>query len=304
MITSVYYNIAGQLIKITSDSDFELIRYLPQLKKFKSDVLIGESVLIDFIEIIIQEEKEIQERYFGDKTEQFEFLNYNCEVSCSKDCNSFKFTAGTNSIKSIILLSEQVKNSRTGNVKIISSAINSTLLNYALWMFFTLALLPKRLIPIHSSVVIYKESALLFLGESGTGKSTQKNLWLRNFDDAICLNDDSPVLDIKRESVGIWGSPWSGKGQVYLNKKYKIRAFIRVVRSLDNKIEKISSALAFGALYPSLPPFLHSFELEEDILCDALSTILEFTPVYNLYCKPENESALITKAELFPDYES
>ena len=49
-------------------------------------------------------------------------------------------------------------------------------------------------VAIHSSVLTYREAAILCLGESGTGKSTHTRLWRENIEGAGLLNDDSPFV--------------------------------------------------------------------------------------------------------------
>ena len=58
----------------------------------------------------------------------------------------------------------------------------------------------------------------LFLGHSGTGKSTHARQWLAAFDDAWLLNDDNPILRVMEDGeVRVYGSPWSGKTHFYNN---------------------------------------------------------------------------------------
>lgn len=66
----------------------------------------------------------------------------------------------------------------------------------------------------HASVVATETGkGYLFLGKSGTGKSTHTGLWLQQFSDCHLLNDDNPIVHV--DSLGkqatVFGSPWSGK---------------------------------------------------------------------------------------------
>ncbi|MDZ4058778.1 MAG: hypothetical protein U1D64_01915, partial [Bacteroidales bacterium] len=69
-------------------------------------------------------------------------------------------------------------------------------LAFALWLIYAFYGMGKMKVPTHSSAVVYNKSAILFLGESGTGKSTQASLWLRRIAGTKALNDDSPVVSI------------------------------------------------------------------------------------------------------------
>ena len=65
---------------------------------------------------------------------------------------------------------------------------NMTMLTYA---FRTLSL--KTLL-FHASVTMRGGKGYMFLGHSGTGKSTHSQQWLHAFTDAELLNDDNPVV--------------------------------------------------------------------------------------------------------------
>ena len=66
---------------------------------------------------------------------------------------------------------------------------------------FSQAALKYGCISIHSSAVVLGGRAFLFLGSSGTGKSTHSALWLKNFPGARLLNDDNPALRLEDGKV-------------------------------------------------------------------------------------------------------
>lgn len=58
-----------------------------------------------------------------------------------------------------------------------------------------------RAVAVHSSVISLDGRAVLFLGESGTGKSTHTRLWREHIPGARLLNDDSPIIRIAPEGA-------------------------------------------------------------------------------------------------------
>lgn len=71
---------------------------------------------------------------------------------------------------------------------------------------------------LHSAAVVRDGKAVLFMGKSGTGKSTHAQLWLREFAGTSLLNDDNPVVRVSADgTVTVYGSPWSGKTPCYRN---------------------------------------------------------------------------------------
>ena len=64
------------------------------------------------------------------------------------------------------------------------------MLRFALWMALGLLSMSSKMLLIHSSTIVHQGRAVLFLGESGTGKSTHTRLWLKSIPDAHLLNDE------------------------------------------------------------------------------------------------------------------
>lgn len=78
---------------------------------------------------------------------------------------------------------------------------------------------------LHSAFVRWREKGILFSGPSGTGKSTQADLWER-FEEAEILNGDRTVV---RKVDGHWrafGFPFSGSSDIYRNDSAPIAAVV------------------------------------------------------------------------------
>ena len=73
---------------------------------------------------------------------------------------------------------------------------NPALFRFGLWSMFNIAAVARQAVAIHSSVISLNGGAVLFLGESGTGKSTHTRLWREHIPGAELLNDDSPIVRI------------------------------------------------------------------------------------------------------------
>lgn len=164
---------------------------------------------------------------------------------------------------------------------------------FAVWIVLAFTGIPKHIAPVHSSVIVYNGKAILFLGESGTGKSTHTKLWVINIPEATLLNDDSPVLTVKDGTPYIYGSPWSGKGECYVNSGYPVTAIVRINQSKENRIELLPKLGAFCALYPSFPPAFLRDAYFEDHICGFISEVLKNVPVYTLHCRPDREAAFL-----------
>lgn len=173
------------------------------------------------------------------------------------------------------------------------------LISFLILFAYQLAVLPHRTLVLHSSAVELDGRAVLFLGESGTGKSTQTQLWCSNFSSARLLNDDAPVVRVDNDAVNVYGSPWSGKTPCYNNRMCRVEAFVRVVRDSSDSIERLGALDSLAALLPSALPTIQKREEHLDQLCGLLSDIIARSPLYTLRCLPDNRAAQIAYDTIF-----
>ena len=177
-------------------------------------------------------------------------------------------------------------------------------LSFGIWMMFGIVLAHNNAIAIHSSCVANDGYGVLFLGESGTGKSTHTRLWLKHIEGSTLLNDDSPIIRIIDNEIRVYGSPWSGKGACHKAESYPIRAFCRLSQAPHNRIKRLPTIAALGALLPSTPPqYAHDDKLQDAIL-GTLSNTLRRVGVYHLECLPDAEAAHVAHKTMIEDAEA
>ena len=168
------------------------------------------------------------------------------------------------------------------------------LYRFALWVGFGLMTLPYDTIAIHSSCIVYKNKAYLFLGESGTGKSTHTRLWREHIEGAVLLNDDSPMIRVEEDKVWAYGSPWSGKTPCYKQERYELAGCVRLSQAPYNKIKKLSVLQAYGAIHPSCPPEFAYDSVLYDGVSSFIGKILSQVPFYHLVCLPDADAARLS----------
>lgn len=184
----------------------------------------------------------------------------------------------------------------------ITENTNIHIIRFAIWTAFGISTLAKNTVSVHSSALLYNNKAILFLGESGTGKSTQSRLWLENIRHTELLNDDSPFVETSSQSLPLaWGSPWSGKTCCYKNENAPIAAFIRLTQASTNRIRRLTDLESIAALQPSLPPMFATSSHLSKHLYRCLSNMLYKTPVYQLDCLPNREAVELTFNTLLKD---
>ena len=161
---------------------------------------------------------------------------------------------------------------------------------FALWVALGVAALHRQTVAAHASAVMYGGKSVLFLGESGTGKSTHTQLWLRHIPDTELLNDDSPFLNVS-DDINVYGSPWSGKTPCYKALKTPLAALVRLRQAPFNQIKRLNTLEAIGAVLPSFPAIFAYDKTLSGYMHDILSGILQQAPVYTLDCLPDASAA-------------
>lgn len=166
-------------------------------------------------------------------------------------------------------------------------------LNDALMLIFAFAGSFRKTMLIHASCIMLGDTAYPFIAQSGTGKSTHSSLWMKYIEGAELLNDDNPIIRILDDGQPyIYGSPWSGKTPCYRNRRAKLGAVTRIDRAPQNSIERLKPVQAFASLLPACSSMKWDSAIYNN-LCDAVTRIIETTPIYTLHCLPDQEAALL-----------
>jgi len=176
----------------------------------------------------------------------------------------------------------------------LADTSESPFLNSFLMIAFTLAAAPLKTVKLHASVIEREGKAILFLGSSGTGKSTHTRLWEQHIPGSRLLNDDEPVVRIMEDgSVWVFGSPWSGSTPCYHNISAEAIAFVRLYQHPENRLSEIKGITAFTALFQSAA-ILRSDEQHRERLFENVTVLTEKVPFYRLDCRPDREAVMLS----------
>jgi hypothetical protein len=167
----------------------------------------------------------------------------------------------------------------------------STALSSMLRIAFAQAALKHSAVSLHSSVVVKDGKAFLFMGKSGTGKSTHSRLWIEHLG-ARLLNDDNPIVRIVEGDAMVYGSPWSGKTPCYLDESAPIAAMVRLVQAPENRFERNSEIEAFALLLPGCSVLRFDRNLYGN-LCETLIMLAEMICVGEMRCLPDKDAAQV-----------
>ena len=230
---------------------------------------------------------------------EFDFEEGQARCSFGRNADSWVLRiASAEQPAQIFLYDRHAKSVRT-NAGVVGC--NPSFLRFGLWFVFNIATVQHLAAAVHSSVIVKDGRAVMFLGESGTGKSTHTRLWRESVEGATLLNDDSPFVGVEDGRTVVYGSPWSGKTPCYKAERYPLLAVVRLSQAPHNRIRPLRGVQAIGALLPSLPPaFAFDRELEEHTLA-TLSAVLRSVKAYQLECLPNGEAARLSCETVFGD---
>ena len=230
---------------------------------------------------------------------EFDFEEGQARCSFGRNADSWVLRiASAEQPAHIFLYDRRAKSVRT-NAGVVGC--NPSFLRFGLWFVFNIATVQHLTAAVHSSVIVKDGCAVMFLGESGTGKSTHTRLWRESVEGATLLNDDSPFVGVADGRTVVYGSPWSGKTPCYKAESYPLLAVVRLSQAPHNRIRPLRGVQAIGALLPSLPPaFAFDRELEEHTLA-TLSAVLRSVKAYHLECLPNGEAARLSCETVFGD---
>ena len=212
--------------------------------------------------------------YRGAKGHYFEFSNpqgsqVNARLAVSDDFRSARLSLHGNDIDQWAVF-----NTAVNFCYLLSSAERQTLL-------------------VHASCVSYRGKAYLFLGKSGTGKSTHSRMWLNSLEGAELMNDDHPVIRISSNGTPVaYGSPWSGKTRCYKNVEAPVGGVVRISRASYNKARRLSVIESYGSLITSCSGMTWEKKLA-DGRDRSIQGLIRSVPCWVMECLPDEDAAIV-----------
>ena len=203
-----------------------------------------------------------------------------------------------NSMKKILIYSEE-KNKMIIQYPMQKDVFLFEHFNIWNYMAFENPLLYYQAFLLHSSFISWQNNGILFTAPSGTGKSTQADLW-KKYEDADIYNGDRTIIrKIDGKYYG-FGSPYAGSSGIYRNESAPIKATVVIEQGPDNVIRRLHGREAFLPLFRETLMNTWNKEYMEkmtDLLMDAACQI----PVYHLSCRPDQDAVNTVKNEILKE---
>ena len=158
------------------------------------------------------------------------------------------------------------------------------------WSTVSLAqlLLPKQAVLMHASFINVDGSAVLFSAPSGTGKSTQAELW-RVHRNAEVINGDKAGVYLKDGKAFAGGVPFCGTSKICHNKNLPLKAIVLLSQGKENMVKRLSGFEALQGVINNMYLDLLA-PLEKQMCIDFAIELLNNISVFSLECTPDERA--------------
>ena len=285
------FNIAGFILEVKCPEGWNLENALPSFRPFRynggqedSRYLLQCEVLPMTEDILTEKEETFLEETVNDMGTVRLYSRqgqYKIALACGEGAPAHFMLADKDFSKLKIYISP--KGNESGHAL-------SSLLRIA----YSQAILYHDAIAIHASAVFYGGKSYLFMGKSGTGKSTHARLWLEHIPGTGLLNDDNPTIRIMSGEAYVFGTPWSGKTPCYRPWFFPIGGMARLVQAAENNFTLQEGGDAFVAIYPGCSVIFRDGVLR-DLLYETVARLADAVLVGTLECKADKDAAILCR---------
>ena len=143
---------------------------------------------------------------------------------------------------------------------------------------------------LHASYIRVKDQAILFTAPSGTGKSTQADLWC-SLRDAELLNGDRAAVMAEPGGVVVRGVPFAGSSNVCKNVVLPLSGIVYLSQAPQTSIERLTGLRAFWYVWEGCSVNVWNRQ-DVDQCTQTVMDVVQRVPVFHLACTPD-ESAVI-----------
>lgn len=149
---------------------------------------------------------------------------------------------------------------------------------------------------LHASFIRWEDRAILFTAPSGTGKSTQAELW-RKYRGAEVINGDRAAVTLENGRVMAHGIPYCGTSGICGQAKLQVVAIVYLRQGPENRIEPLTGLRAFRRLWEGCSVQL--WEEADVARCSRTVTeAIQRVDVVHLTCTPEEKAVQVLEAYL------
>ncbi len=152
---------------------------------------------------------------------------------------------------------------------------------------------------LHSSFVEYKGYGILFSAPSGTGKTTQAELW-KKYRDCRIINGDRALLQKGQDGFLAYGWPVCGSSNISENTVVPIKAIVQLEQSSTNVVGQEDTITKFHKLIPEITVNRWNMDAYQKSL-DLMEALIAEVPIVHFCCNMEEDAVDVLEQYLFGD---
>jgi hypothetical protein len=138
---------------------------------------------------------------------------------------------------------------------------------------------------LHASFIEHKGEAIVFTAPSGTGKSTQADLWVEHRN-ATIINGDRCALRFIDGKVYACGVPFAGSSNISKNKTLPLKCIVCLGQSPTTTLTPLHGYKAFRYLWEGVG--VNTWDKDHVMkVSDIVERIVGCIPIYKLDCTPD-----------------
>lgn len=279
------YDVAGHLFEVLLPDSIEAGKYLSAYLPFVTERADSPlfTLRVEYVDNLKTVDPGIKKECLNDEAPYFWIFDKDGKYN-------FGFSYSKSRPECILIPSADFRESVVYIPSSMLESVTDFALSNSMMLLYTFCTSPYETLMVHASVISHNGGGYMFLGRSGTGKSTHSRLWLNHIDDAVLLNDDNPVIRVVDGEAVVYGTPWSGKTPCYKNESVPLKAIVRLSQAPYNKITRNIPLKAYASLMPACS-CMRWERASTDALHRTVEKVITKVRCWHLECLPDADAA-------------
>ena len=149
---------------------------------------------------------------------------------------------------------------------------------------------------LHAAYIAWEEKAILFTAPSGTGKSTQAELW-RTYRNAEIINGDRAVILPREGALWAGGLPFAGSSRYCKDRTLPLAAVVYLKQAPETSIRSLKGLEAVRRIWEGV--CVNSWNRQDvDTAMGLVEALLGQVPVLELACTPDETAVNALESHL------